>query len=73
MNKRHPIIWLFLMLLLSPTLHADDDVVVHDGIRFYRWELPVYKFAEFTPQVALRTTYAQHELENAGDWILLMG
>ncbi len=73
MTKRQPLLWLFLLLLLSPPVQADDDMFMHDGIQFYRWELPVYRFAEFTPQVALRTTYAKHEFENPGDWIMLMG
>lgn len=73
MNIRQTLLWLFLMLLLAPTSQADDDIFLHDGIQFFKWELPVYRFAEFTPQVALRTSYAQHEFENPGDWILLMG
>ncbi|MDP5170400.1 MAG: hypothetical protein NWR72_09140 [Bacteroidia bacterium] len=65
--------WLFLLLLCSPTLRADDDTFMHDGVQFHRWELPVYRFAELTPQVALRTEYAQHTFQNPGDWILLKG
>ncbi len=73
MKKLHTLSWLFLLLLFAPTLQADDNVIMHDGIRFYRWEIPVYRFAEMTPQVALRTTYAQYEFENPGDWIVKMG
>lgn len=65
--------WLFLWLAGAQPVLAEEDLFVHDGIAFHRWELPVYKFAELTPQVALRTEYAQHDFSNPGDWILLMG
>ncbi len=74
MDKPLILSWFFLLILAMPSAMADDDdTFIHNGIQFYRWELPFYQFAEFTPQLALRTDYAKHEILNPGDWILLMG
>jgi len=48
-----------------------DDRIVYEGIPFYRYQIPFYTFAEYTPQLALRMDYAQFEVDQDGidEWV----
>jgi hypothetical protein len=66
MNKCLLLATLFCCLI--PSLRADDDEWLYKSIHFRQVEVPTYQFAQFTPQLALRTEYARSELGNAEAW-----
>ncbi|MEM7660152.1 MAG: hypothetical protein AAF399_28845 [Bacteroidota bacterium] len=59
---------LLLLLLLALPVMADDDEL-HKKIPFQKMEVPIYQVAPFTPQVVLRTNYAEAVLENGENWL----
>lgn len=65
MNKS---LLVLLVMLFSLPAMADDDEL-YKKIPFQKLEVPIYQMADFTPQVVLRTEYAQAELENGETWL----
>lgn len=53
---------LALLFLFCSICGYADDVIMYEGIPFYRYQVPTYTFADYTPHLKLKMGYADFEV-----------